>query len=304
MNRISRREFVTLAALSAVAAPSAVYSGLPPRAAAITAQEVVDRIRQKLGSEWKAETVDGFKAGDPAAEVSGIVTTAMATMVVLKQAVKAGANLIITGEPTFYSKSDTSSPASGRRGGPAPAPDAVITAKNDFIKSNRLVIYRFSDNWRRHKPDPLADGLSNALGWSKFAAAGDPARVTLPAVTLAALASDVKKKLNARGGIRVVGDPQLKVQKIGLLPGTTSIQDALKLLPGVDAVIAGEVREWESVEYARDKISAGDKKSLILLGRVVSEDPGMKVCAQWIKTIVPELTTTSIAVGDPYWRPS
>jgi hypothetical protein len=60
----------------------------------------------------------------------------------------------------------------------------------------------------------------------------------------------------------VVGDPQLKVQKIGLLPGTTPIQAALSLLPSVDAVIAGEVREWESVEYVRDKVTAGEKKAL------------------------------------------
>src|SRR6185295_8904203 len=129
-----------------------------------------------------------------------------------------------------------------------------------------LVIWRFSDHWRARKPDPLATGLTDALGWSKLRAADDPARVTIPALTLAALAKDLKKKLNARGGIRVVGDPQLQVRKIGLLPGTTPIQAALAMLPAVDALIAGEVREWESVEYARDKVAAGEKKSLILLG--------------------------------------
>jgi putative NIF3 family GTP cyclohydrolase 1 type 2 len=149
----------------------------------------------------------------------------------------------------------------------------------------------------------MAVGLAETLGWSKFTVAADPALATIPAVTLGALVSDLKKKLNARGGIRVVGDPQLKVQKIGLLPGTTPIQAALKLLPSVDTLIAGEVREWESVEYARDKVSAGEKKSLILLGRVLSEDPGMKLCAQWVKSVVLELTTTWISVGDPYWRP-
>jgi hypothetical protein len=219
------------------------------------------------------------------------------------QAIKAGANLVITCEPAFYSKSDSASPPAGRRGGPVPAPDPVFTAKNDFIKRNGLVIWRFSDHWRQRKPDPLAIGLTDALGWSKSRAADDPARLTVPVVTLSALASNLKNTLKARGGIRVVGDPQLKVQKIGLLPGTTPIQTALSLLPGVDAVIAGEVREWESVEYARDKVTAGEKKSFILLGRVLSEDPGMNVCAQWIKTIVPELSTTWIPVGDPYWRP-
>jgi putative NIF3 family GTP cyclohydrolase 1 type 2 len=117
------------------------------------------------------------------------------------------------------------------------------------------------------------------------------------------LASDLKKRLKTRGGIRVVGNPDLKVEKIALLTGTSPIQKALEALPGVDAIIAGEVREWESVEYARDKVTAGEKKSLILLGRVLSEDPGMNVCAQWLRSVVPEVATTWIPVGDPYWRP-
>ena len=28
-----------------------------------------------------------------------------------------------------------------------------------------------------------------------------------------------------------------------------------------------------------------------------------QVCAQWLKTIVPEVATTWVPVGDPYWRP-
>ena len=28
-----------------------------------------------------------------------------------------------------------------------------------------------------------------------------------------------------------------------------------------------------------------------------------QVCAQWLKTIVPEVTSTWIFAGDPYWRP-
>jgi putative NIF3 family GTP cyclohydrolase 1 type 2 len=305
MTHLSRREFVALAATGAAAAPFALNR--------LTAQDIVDRIKKNGGVDWRYDqnTVDTWKAGDPATAVRGIVTTSMATLDVLAQAVKAGANFVITYEPTFYSKADSATPTA-RRGGPgtvpaasAPvqAPDPVFAAKNDFIKKNNLVVWRFSDHWRLHKPDPLTQGLTDALGWSTFRAVDDPTRVTIPSLTLDALASDLKKKLNARGGVRVVGDPQLKVQKIGLLPGTTPIQAALKTLPDVDVLIAGEVREWESVEYARDKVTAGEKKGLILIGRVVSEDPGMNVCAKWLKTIVPELTTKWIPVGDLYWRP-
>ena len=94
------------------------------------------------------------------------------------------------------------------------------------------------------------------------------------------------------------------MRRIGLLPGSTPIQASLKMLPDVDAIVAGEVREWESVEYARDHVAAGHQKALILVGRVLSEDPGMQVCADWLKTVVPGLPVRHIAVGDLYWRPA
>src|SRR6185295_3934760 len=168
-------------------------------------------------------------------------TSAMATLDVLKQAVKAGANFVITCEPTFYSKADSSTPSGARRGAPA-APDDVFTGKNEFIKNNQLVVWRFSDHWRQRTPDPFSIGVADTLGWGKLRAADDPRRIAIPATALEALVSDLKKKLNSRGGIRVIGDPRLRVAKVGLLPGTTPIQSALTLMPLVDAIVAGEVR--------------------------------------------------------------
>ena len=94
------------------------------------------------------------------------------------------------------------------------------------------------------------------------------------------------------------------MRRIGLLPGSTPLKASLDMLPAVDAILAGEVREWESVEYARDQVAAGHKKALILVGRVLSEEPGMRVCADWLKTVVPGVPVRHISVGDPYWRPA
>jgi putative NIF3 family GTP cyclohydrolase 1 type 2 len=307
MKPISRREFVALTATGAVAAPFAHVQG-PPAATPLTIQEIIARIKQNIGLEWKAETVDGFKAGDPSTVVTGVATTAMATLDVLKRAVKSRANLVITCEPTFYGRADSPAPPAGRGGAPGstpPAtaegsPDAVFAAKDAFIRTNGLVVWRFSDHWRARKPEPFAEGLFEALG---FRPGEDVTRASIPPTSLGDLASNVKKKLELRGGMRIVGDPQTRVSTVALLPGSTPIRASLAALPAADVVIAGEVREWESVEYARDTVTAGGKKGLILLGRAVSEDPGMSVCARWIKTLAPELTTVWIPVGDPFWRP-
>lgn len=315
MDPISRRKFVALTATGIAAAPL----GLRALSAggSVTAQEVVDRIRKNLGVEWKPDTVDTFKAGDPATPVTGIVTTALASLDVLHKAIHQGANLIVTCEPTFYSHADTPVPpvrprfkrgADGRfivlppPPGPPPA-DPVFTAKDEFLKKHKLVVWRFSEHWRLRTPNPYAQGLAHALGWSKDASAGDPAHLSIPATSLKSLALHVKTSLRSRGGIRIVGHPEMQVRKVALLPGSTPIEASIKALPDVDAIVAGEVREWESVEYVRDTVDLGFKKALILTGRIVSEEPGMQVCANWLKTIVPEVHATSISAGDPYWRP-
>jgi hypothetical protein len=331
MTHLSRREFAALAASAAVA-PFAFGQKLSG-AAPITAQEVIDRIKKNIGVDWKADTVDTFKAGDPGTVVKGIVTTSMATLDVLQQAVKAGANFVITAQPTFYSKADSKSPPVGRGGlagraaagggaaaggvganpvpppapppapVPPPPPDPVYAGKNDFIARNNLVIFRLSDHWKIRTPNPIGQGLGVAFGWTKYQVGADPLRYDVPSMTLDALASHVKKSLNIRGGLRVIGDPQSKVQHVGLLPGTTPIQASLQLLPAVDAIIAGEVREWESATYAQDVVYAGGKKGFMTVGRVVDEESGMGICADWLKTIVSEVAVRHVSAGDPYWRP-
>jgi putative NIF3 family GTP cyclohydrolase 1 type 2 len=305
MNRLSRRDFVRLSTVGAVAAPFVVEPALL-RAQAPTAQELVDRIRKRLGVPWKTDTVDAFKAGDPSTVITGVVTTSLATIDVLRRAVKAGANVVITSGPTFYSRADSPMPPTGRGRGAAapPAADPVFAAKNEFVKTNNLVVWRFSDHWRLRAPDPFAYGIIDALGWAKHPAGSTAGHVRVPAVTLEDLAGDVKAKLGVRGGMRVIGNPRARLQTIAVLPGTVAIQAALANLPQVDALIAGEIREWESSEYVRDAITAGRDKALILLGRTLSEDPGMKLCAQWVQAILPEAPVRWLPAGDPYWRPA
>jgi hypothetical protein len=290
MGHLSRRQFVALTAGTATA-PLGLWHPQRTERDGLAAQAVVDRIKQRLGVPWKSDTVDTFKAGDPDTVVKGVVTTAMATMEVLRQAATAGPNLVVTSEPTFYGKSDTVTS------------DPVHAAKNEFINQHKLVVWRFSDHWRLHKPDPLASGLTEAFGWSRFTSTDDPARLSIPAITLASLASQIKGALHARGGIRVIGDPETTLEKVALLPGATPLRACLDTLPGVDVIVGGEVREWESVEFVRDAITAGGRKGLILLGRALSEEPGMKLCAGWINSIVPEVATKWLPAGDPYWRP-
>ena len=92
---IRRREFTALVA-TAVAMPMSSGAEEP-----VTAGLVSRRIQTALGGEWTESGPDGFKAGEPSTVVKGIVTTAMATIDVLKRAVRSSANLVISYEPVF-----------------------------------------------------------------------------------------------------------------------------------------------------------------------------------------------------------
>ena len=87
--------------------------------------------------------IDTFKAGRSRHLVTGVATSVMATLDVLRQAVAAKRNLIITHEPTFYTGTDEAGPRAG---------DPVYLAKRAFIDDHRLVVWRFSDHWLARQP--------------------------------------------------------------------------------------------------------------------------------------------------------
>jgi putative NIF3 family GTP cyclohydrolase 1 type 2 len=301
-SQISRRHFAQLAGAVALAVPP-----LAGQRVRLTAQQVVDRIQKNVGTPWQAQTLDTFKAGDPATVVTGIATTAMATMDVLTRAAKQNINLIVTLEPTFFGQLDAQ-PAPATRGGRGQngvsPDDSVFVAKREFIDKHGLAVWRFTDHWRIRKPDPFAAGLAAALAWSQYQVGDDPLHYDLPTASLASLAETLKKRLKADAGIRVIGDPQTRVRRIALLPGVSPLAATMKNLPDADVILAGETREWESVEYAQDTVAAGRKKGMIMIGRVLSEDPGMSVCAEWLRTFVHEAPVHWLPTPDPYWRPA
>src|SRR5882762_5347804 len=108
---VSRRGFALMAGSLAVSRVPLCAADGP------SASDVVKQIRERLGGDWPETGLDGFKAGNPETAVRGIATTAMATMDVLRQASKAGLNLIVTHEPTFFGIRDGAPPPPPSAGG-------------------------------------------------------------------------------------------------------------------------------------------------------------------------------------------
>jgi putative NIF3 family GTP cyclohydrolase 1 type 2 len=280
-------------------AVAGAHAQQPAAGGAITARQVIERIKANVAIPWMPETVDTFKAGDPDARVTCIAVTMMATYDVLKRAADAGCNLVITHEPTFFGHQDDTADLAREN-------DPTYAAKRALIESRHLVIWRFHDHWHRRKPDGIQVGMLRALGWEKsFQLTEFDAVGTVPEQTLEQLAATVRQRLGA-STLRVVGDPKMKVTRVALAPGFSGFQRNRAVLrrPDVQVLVIGEGHEWETIEYAADAATSGAGKGLIAIGHIPSEQAGMEECARWLRTFVREVPVQMIEAKDPFWSPA
>ena len=259
-----------------------------------TAGELLDRVKKNTGVPWREQTVDTIKQGSRDTPVTGVATTFAATFDVLQRAAASGKNLVITHEPTFYSHLDETRELQN---------DPVYQAKRDFIEKHHMVVFRFHDHWHARNPDGIFEGMTKALGWEKYRSP-EKRLFVMPEMTLDQLAGDIERRLQIRT-MRVIGDPKLKVTKVALVPGAAGAQTQIQALErdDVEVLVVGEAREWETVEYARDAMTEGKRKALILMGHVVSEEAGMGECARWLKGFITEVPVEFIPAREPFWTP-
>lgn len=260
----------------------------------ITARDIVAEIQKRVGVQWQKDTVDTFKAGNPDTPVTGVAVTMMATMDVLQRASEKRLNFVITHEPTFYAHLDTPEGV--------PQDDPVWAEKRAFIEKHGMVVWRFHDHWHMRNPDGIEAGNVHALGWEKFQRADNQYLFVLPETTVKELAQYVAGKLGSTV-VRVVGDPEMKVTKVGFSPGAAGSEQEIRALEqdDVQVLMVGETREWETVEYAADAVSEGRRKALIVIGHIPSEQPGMDECAQWLKGFVKDVPVEFVAAKQPFW---
>ncbi len=259
---------------------------------AITVNGVIDKIKSTVTCDWAAQTVDQIKAGDGQTLVTGIATTFMATLDVLKKAKAAGCNFIITHEPTFYSHTDDLSMHKD---------DAIQIAKLKFIQENGLVVWRFHDHQHRTMPDQIYAGVLSQLGWNAYPMQSYHI-YDIPDKSLGEIVSEIKLKMNAKT-MRIVGDPKIRISKVGLVLGAAGSSAHFNILqnPDCELLIVGESNEWETVPYVQDAISLGQKRSLIVMGHADSEEAGMVYCRDWLKKIYPTMKIVHLQAGNPYW---
>lgn len=284
MREMTRREFVAGSAGAVLAGV-----GVTGQQAGLTPRRIVELIQARLGVTWRTETVDTFKAGNPDTVARGIATTVMATMSVLERAAAAGRNFIITHEPTFYGHTDSTAEIEA---------DPIYQRKAELIRKNDLVVWRFHDHWHMRRPEPMAQGFFRAMGWEQYFQSSSRI-ITIPETTLDAAVRLTRDRFQVKA-LRTIGEPATKVTKVGYMPGYGQLPALMRMLADADLVFTGEQREWEGLYYAHDVVASGRPKGVIVLGHAVSEEPGMKICAEWLKTIITDVPIELIPAGEPF----
>lgn len=297
-NTWGRREFVstviTAVGASALSLTSitgfAENSYLPNKG--LTSQQVIDLILKSIPGAPFKQTVDTIKAGNPNQPVTGIVTTMFATIDVIKKTVALGANFIIAHEPTFYNHPDETAWLEK---------DEVYKFKTDLLKTHNIVVWRCHDYLHAHQPDGVMMGVLTALGWQKYYNAQKPYVLTIEPASLQSIIDLAKKKLGI-AHLKFIGDKLQQCSRIALIPGaaggTLQISSFQKEKP--DLLICGEVREWETSEYVRDLRSSGSKAALLVLGHIVSEEPGLEWMVKWLQPQIPDIKITHIPSTDAF----
>jgi len=258
----------------------------------LTIQEMIDRILAETPGGLRRPTVDTIKVGDPSQPVRGVITTCMATVAVIREAISRNANLIITHEPTFYNHLDETDWL---------AEDPIYRAKRALLEEHHLVVWRYHDHIHSLQPDGILAGVLKQLGWGPYADPNVRGLCVVPPTSLWDLVAMLRERLGV-AHLKVFGDPEMICQRIGLAVGAAGgrMQIAFLREQALDLLVCGEINEWETAEYVRDADLLGHRQALVILGHVLSEEPGMAWLAEWLRGRFPAVPITHIPAGEVF----
>lgn len=276
----------------------------------MTVKVITDAILAKTGAHIPSEhTCDQLVTGSFDAEVKGIVSTFMVTLEVLQKAVEIGANLIVTHEPTLFFEKRMPMTDPFLENNP------VYFAKKKLIEENEINIWRFHDHMHAETDkDGIYRGFEKELDWGKYFMVPEEGSefarfggcYEIPEVTLRELCEFYKSKLHMNG-VRIVGDPEMKVHRVGVLVGGGSQGlgnpfNPLKVMEARDlqVIVCGEIMELLTAPYIKEMNLLGYDRAMLILGHERSEEAGMKYLGEWMAPFLQGAPVTFIDSKDPF----
>jgi putative NIF3 family GTP cyclohydrolase 1 type 2 len=262
-------------------------------------REVVEIVLALNGGRKFEKTCDLLIEGGWERQVTGVVTTFMATVEVIRLTAALGCNLIITHEPTYFT---------GLDGIDWVKADPVYQRKKALIDGNRISIWRYHDHMHLGNTDLIYAGLLKDLGWTSYlnTELPRPHCYTIPSITVSDLADFLKQKLGMKV-IQIVGNPGLECSRVGVLVGGGSLGLGKEEMPAalmheqqLDVMICGEITEWTLSAYVRDAAALGLNKAMIVVGHERSEESGMKEMAELLQPCLAGIPVHFSDSGEPF----
>jgi len=246
--------------------------------------------QQQVGAwvDWD-NTPDRIVVGSAEVQVTDAAVAWIATCEALREAASMGCQLFITHEPTFYVQDE-------ELWGVDTWPEDAA-AKKRFIEEQGLTVLRFHDTW---------DGMPEVgipWAWAKFLGfENEPLAQTLhlqvrpvEEMTLEALARHVASRTSALGepAVQVVGDPQMRVSKIGTGTGCYSNPEEYCRL-GADAGILCDdgTSYWSNGLWGED-----NSFGIVRVNHGTVEEPGVAALAPHLAEKFPDVTFHHIPQG-------
>jgi putative NIF3 family GTP cyclohydrolase 1 type 2/GNAT superfamily N-acetyltransferase len=226
--------------------------------------------------DW-TKTCDGFKYGDPDAEVRGIAVGWQSLQSALEEAHDKGCNLFITHEPTFYAHMDDvealrqSTP--GRR-------------KAGYLDRTGMVVYRCHDVW------DVFPGIGIVDAWSEFLGLGEPVATAryynlhqVPSTSAWELTYRIARKVAELGqqNVEFVGARWQMVSRLAVGTGAiTRPRDMVDL--GADALLVTD----DGISYWGDGAWLADLGvPYIVVNHMTAEIPGLRKLADYLRQQFP-----------------
>lgn len=262
-------------------------------------KEIIDRVINRFGGIKFEQTCDMLINGSFDTEVTGVVTTFMATVDVINQAIDCGANFIITHEPTYYTGMDNTEWIKD---------DPIYLEKKKILDEHGIAVWRFHDHMHAAPFDLIYEGLLNEIGWKDYLIKGlqFPHCYEIPEMSLKELSEFFKEKLEM-DVIQIVGSPDTRCKRVGLLVGGGSLGLGVEEMPmilmkeqNLDVIICGDITEWTLCPYIRDAAALGMNKAMLVLGHERSEEAGMKHMAVWLEPMLEGTTVHFIDAKEPF----
>jgi len=262
-------------------------------------KKIIDTIIDSCGGVKFEHTCDQLMSGSFDTEVTGIVTTFMATVEVVKEAIDSGANLIITHEPTYFTGMDKVDWLQD---------DEIYLEKKKLIEDNGISIWRFHDHMHAAPTDLIYAGLLKEIGWEDHLIKGLSFShcYEIPEVSLKELANFFKEKLEM-DIIQIVGSPDTKCKRVGILVGGGSLGLGVEEMPmilmkeqNLDVMVCGDITEWTLCPYIRDAAALGMNKAMLVLGHERSEESGMKYMAEWLVPMLKDVPVHFVDAKEPF----